>query len=135
MCIHILFCFINTLECVSCSVLSDSLWPHGLLPSRLLHRWDSPGKNSGVSCHFLLQGIFLTQGSNLGLPHCGQTLYHLSHRGSECFINQGFPAGSAGKESTCNVGDLGSILGLGRFPGEGKVYLLQYPGLENSWIV
>ena len=44
----------------------------------------------------------------------------------------GFPCGSAGKESACNVGDLGSIPGLGRSPGEGKGYLLQYPGLENS---
>ena len=44
----------------------------------------------------------------------------------------GFPSGSAGKESTCNVGDLGSIPGLGRYPGEGKGYLLQYSGLENS---
>ena len=40
--------------------------------------------------------------------------------------------GSAGKESACNVGDLGSIPGLGRFPGEGKGYPLQYSGLENS---
>ena len=39
---------------------------------------------------------------------------------------------SAGKESTCNVGDLGSIPGLGRFPGKGKGYPLQYSGLENS---
>ena len=49
----------------------------------------------------------------------------------------GFPSGSAGKESACNVGDLGSIPGLGRSPGEGKCYPLQYSGLENSmhWIV
>ena len=40
--------------------------------------------------------------------------------------------GSAGKESACNVGDLGSILGLGKSPGEGKGYPLQYSGLENS---
>ena len=40
--------------------------------------------------------------------------------------------GSAGKESTCNAGDLGSIPGLGRSPGEAKGYLLQYSGLENS---
>ena len=40
------------------------------------------GKSSGVGCHFLLQGIFPTQGSNPGLPHCRQTLYHLSHKGS-----------------------------------------------------
>ena len=45
---------------------------------------------------------------------------------------QGFPSGSAGKESTCNVEDLGSIPRLGRFPGEGKGYLLQYSDLKNS---
>ena len=43
-----------------------------------------------------------------------------------------FPCGSAGKESACNAGDLGSIPGLGRPPGEGKGYPLQYSGLENS---
>ena len=44
----------------------------------------------------------------------------------------GFPCGLAGKESTCNAGDLGSIPGLGRSPGEGKGYLLQYSDLKNS---
>ena len=44
----------------------------------------------------------------------------------------GFPCGSAGKESICNVGDLGLIPGLERSPGEGKGYLFQYSGLENS---
>ena len=44
----------------------------------------------------------------------------------------GFPGGSAGKESTCNVGDLGWMLGLERSPGEGKGYPLEYSGLENS---
>ena len=44
----------------------------------------------------------------------------------------GFPDGSAGKESAYNVGDLGSIPGLGRFPGEEKGFLLQHSGLENS---
>ena len=44
----------------------------------------------------------------------------------------GFPCSSAGKESSCNVGDLGSIPGLGRSPGEGNGYPLQYSGLENS---
>ena len=43
-----------------------------------------------------------------------------------------FPCGSAGKESTCNAGDLDSIPGLGRSPGEGKDYSLQYSDLENS---
>ena len=45
---------------------------------------------------------------------------------------QGFPDSSVGKESTCNAGDLGSIPGLGRSPGEGNGYPLQYSGLENS---
>ena len=58
----------------SCSVMSDSLRPHGLYPTRLLHPWDSPRKNTGVGCHLLLQGIFQTQGSIPGLPHCRQTL-------------------------------------------------------------
>ena len=43
----------------------------------------------------------------------------------------GFPGGSAGKESACNAGDLGLIPGLGRYPGEGKGYPLQYSGVEN----
>ena len=44
----------------------------------------------------------------------------------------GFPGGSAGKESACNVGDLGLVPGLGRSPGEGNGYPLQYSGQENS---
>ena len=46
------------------------LHTHGLQPARLLCPWDSPGKNIGVGCHFLLQGIFPTQESNPGLLHC-----------------------------------------------------------------
>ena len=48
----------------SSAVASDSLQPHGLQPARLLCPWDSPGKNTEVGCHILLQGIFPTQGSN-----------------------------------------------------------------------
>ena len=66
----------------SCSVVSDSLLPHGLWPTRLLHSWDFPGKGTGVGCHFLLQEIFPTQGSNPGLLKCRQMLYLLSHQGS-----------------------------------------------------
>ena len=47
------------------SVVSDSLRPHGLQPTRLLCPWNFPGKNTGLGCHFLLQGIFPTQGPNL----------------------------------------------------------------------
>ena len=71
-------------ESVSCSVVSDSLQPHGATGelTRLLCPWDSPGKNSAVGNHSQLQGIFLTQGSNPGLLHCRHILYHLSYQGS-----------------------------------------------------
>ena len=120
---------------------------------------------------FPLQGIFLTQGSNLGLLHCRQILYHLSHRGSPMMTLQqsksklnyfeilackmtnwchciffmlsplplwvypdasGFPGGSDGKASACNVGDVGLIPGSGRSPGEGNGNPPQYSCLENS---
>ena len=64
------------------SIVSDSLQPHGLYPTRLLCPWDFPGKNTGVGCHSLLQGIFLIQRSKPGLLHCRQILYHLSYQGS-----------------------------------------------------
>ena len=59
----------------------DSLWPHGSYTHRLLCLWDFPGKNTGVDCHFLLQGIFLTQGSNLSLLHWQADSLQLSHFG------------------------------------------------------
>ena len=65
--------------CVSPSVMSNSLWPHGLYPARLLCPRNFPGKNTGVDCHLLLQRIFPTQGLNLGLLHCRWCPYHLSH--------------------------------------------------------
>ena len=58
------------------------LRPHGLWPARLLCSWDSPGRNTGVGCHFLLLGIFPTRGSNPSLLHCRQILYQLSYKGS-----------------------------------------------------
>ena len=74
------------------SVVSDSLRPHSLQPTSLLRPWNPSGKDTGVGCHSLLQGIFLTLGSNPGLPHCRWLLYHLSHQGSpELHI---FPASS-----------------------------------------
>ena len=72
------------------TVVSDSLWPHGLYPNRILRPWDFLGKNTGVGCHFLLQGIFLTQGLNLGFLHYRQLLYHLSHQGSPSSQSYGF---------------------------------------------
>ena len=55
---------------------------YSALDIRLLCSSNFPGKNTGVCCHFLLQGIFPTQGSNPGLLHCKQILYRLSHLGS-----------------------------------------------------
>ena len=61
-------------------------------------------------------------------------LYHWCHLGSphQDMLSGRLPCGSAGKASTCNAKDLGSIPGLGRSSGEGNSYPLQYSGLENS---
>ena len=66
---------------VSHSVMSDSEIPWTVTHQAPLSL-EFPGKNTGVGSHSLLQGIFPTQGSNLGLLHCRQILYHLSHQGS-----------------------------------------------------
>ena len=63
----------------SCLTLCD---PMDCGPPGSSVQWDSPGRNTGVGCHALLQGIFPNQGSNPGLPHCRRILYHLSHQGS-----------------------------------------------------
>ena len=78
-CLQFLFptATLSNSESESHSVMSDSLWPHGLYSP-----WNSPGQNIGVGCHAFLQGIFPTQGSNPGLPHCRRILYQLSHKGS-----------------------------------------------------
>ena len=67
-----------SIMCMLFTQLCPTLQPHGLWPSRLLCSWNSPGKNTGMDCHFLFQGIILTQGSNPGLLHCRRMLYHLS---------------------------------------------------------
>ena len=67
------------IESAGHSVVSN---PMDYSPSGSLYPWNFPGKNAGVGCHFLLQGIFPIQGSNLGLLHWWQTLYHLSHQES-----------------------------------------------------
>ena len=66
----------TTVKAKVCSVVSNSLQFHGLIP------WNSPGQNTGVGSLSLLQGIFATQGSKPGPPHCRQILYQLSHKGS-----------------------------------------------------
>ena len=62
--------------------MSESLWPHELEPACLLCPRNYLGNNTGVGRHVLLQGMFPNQGLNLGLLHCRQIFYHLSHQGS-----------------------------------------------------
>ena len=78
--------------CVCCAglrqaVVSDCDPMNCNRPDSSLHR-DSPGKNTGVGCHVLLQGIFPTQGSNPGLLHCRWIRYQMSYQGSP--IKRGF---------------------------------------------
>ena len=81
-----------------------------------------------VSSAYLRLLIFLVA---ILIPACASSSWGILHD-VLCTLHMGFPCGSAGKESTCNAGDLGLIPGLGRSPGEGKSYPFQYSGLENS---
>ena len=92
----------------SCSFVSDSLQPHGLQHARLPCSSPPPGVCSN-SC----------------------PLSRWCHPNISSFVIP-FPDSSGGKESACNVGDMGSIPGLGRSPGEGKGYPLQYSGLKKN---
>ena len=74
-------------ESENCSVVSNSLQSHAPQPTRIICPWNSQGKNTGVGCHSLLQGISHTLGSNPGLPYCSQILYHLSHQGNPALID------------------------------------------------
>ena len=77
--------------CQVASVVSDSVRPHGLQPTRLLHPWDFPGNSTGVGCHCLL-------------PYTNLHVFIYLH------YTRGFPGDSDGKESACNAGHLGSSL-------------------------
>ena len=88
---------------LSRSVVSNALRPHGLQSARLLHPWSFPSKNTKVGCHFLFQGIFLTQGSNprlLSLLHWQVDSWPLSHLGSPMvFVWE--PTKTALEQHTC----------------------------------
>ena len=73
-------CAVLCLVTQSCPTLYD---PMDCSPLGSSVHWDSPGKNTGMSYHALLQGIFPTQGSNPSLPHYRQIFYRLSHQGSQ----------------------------------------------------
>ena len=131
--------------------MSNSVRPHRQQPTRLPCPWDSPGKNTGVGCHFLLQCMKVKSESEVAqscptlcdpmdcsLP--GSSFHGIFQaRVLEwgaifryILVTKGFPQSSVGKESACNAGDPGFIPGSGRSTGEGKGYPLQYSGLENS---
>ena len=86
------------------SIMSNSLWPHGLYSPR-----NSPGQNTGVGSLSLSQGIFPTQGSNPGLPHCRWILYQLSHKGSPRILEWVFF--SSGSSQTRNQTKVSGIAG------------------------
>ena len=86
--------------------------------------WMQKSNAKFPSWRILEKPVKLTHGRTRST--CQGTQYQIT------MVPMGFPGGSAGKESACNAGDLGSIPELGRSPGEGKGYPLQYAGLENS---
>ena len=74
--------------------MSDSLWPHGLEPIRLLCPWDFPGKNTRLGSHSLLQGIFVAQGFNPGVLHYRHILHCLSPQASPVPLISNAPQGN-----------------------------------------
>ena len=101
--------------------------PWAVACTRLLHPWDFLGKSSAVGCHFLLQVIFPTQGSNPCLPHCTQMLYHLSHQGRPSFIR----GPKKKKKSTSRIDNTKWNLGLYQ---AGKTSGTGFFSLKSSFI-
>ena len=93
-------------------------------PTRFFRPWDFPGNNTGVGCHFLRKGTFLTQGSNPALLHCRQILYHLSHQGSPSSTHAAKSLQSC--PTLCNPRD-------GSPPGSSVLGILQARTLE--WVL
>ena len=131
-------CSSECMGVLSCSVVSDFGTPW-TVAHPLLCPWNSPGKNTAVGSHSLLQGIFLTQGSNPGLLHCRRILYHLSYQGSPLLIwgnRNSIPnklaqpllgSGTGGRRTThldvCGV------------PTFGELNLCRHPSLKLTFIV
>ena len=116
-------------KCVLSLLSGVSLLPYGLWSLRLLCPRDFPGKNTGVGCHFLLQGILQTPGSSPGLLHCKWFLYQLSHQRNlenldmAMITHRGFPDGSVVKNLPATArggGHTGLIPRSGRSPGGGN---------------
>ena len=112
-------------RCLTCLIILTATWYfiawlyHNLFNSVL---W--------VYIHFISKLLLLKNPSAMQETRVRKIHWRRNRLPTPVFL--GFSCGSAGKESACNVGDLGLIPGLGRSPGEGKGYPLQYSGLENS---
>ena len=117
---------------LSRSVVSNSLRSFGVQPAQLFCPWDFSGKDTGVGSHFLLQGLFLTQGSNLN----PQLLCPLHYRQIFYCDPLQYTWASLVTQLVKNLPSIKETLGLiprlGRSPGEGKGHSLQYLDLENS---
>ena len=115
--------------------LSDSLWPQGLQSTRFFCPWDFRGKNIGVGCHFLLQGIFPTQGSNSHLLYWRQSLYHWATRESQCILAAAATAAESLQScpTLCDPID-GSLLGSS-VPGILPARTLEWAAISfsNAW--
>ena len=110
--------------------MSNSVQLHRRQPTRLLCPWDSPGKNTGVGCHFLLQGIFLTQETNLGLLHCRHILYWLHYEGKPNILNNSHLRSVVGSQETPGVtGKFG--LGIRNEAGQRQIEFCQ----ENALVI
>ena len=114
-----------------CHTVETNYTPKSLILKKTLTATTTTTKKNMWAVKWLIQA-----GNPISNPLTVIQLSHFIHS----FMNKiywlllwfmGFPGGSAGKESSCNVGDLGLIPGLGRSPGGGKGYPLQYSGLEN----
>ena len=135
--------------------MSDSVRPHRRQPTRLPCPWDSPGENTGVGCHFLLQCMKVKSESELlsrvrllatswtaayqAPPSMGFSRQQYwsgvllpSRVAKYKQVRLGFPGGSDGKESACNAGDLCSVPELRQSHEEENGYPLQCSYLENS---
>ena len=110
-------------ESESRSVVSSSVWPHGLQSP-----WNSPCQNTGVGSLSLLQGIFPTQRLNPDLPHCGQILYQLSHKGSPRILKWvAYPSsGSSWPRNQTRVSCIAGRFFTSWATGEAQVFLASY---------
>ena len=119
---------------VQCLGREDPLWKeittHFSILAWRIPWTEEPGRLQSMGSQIVRHDCATSLNNNNTVPkHTKLKTTELRNRQSH---NRGFPGGSNSKESTCNAGNLGSILGSGRFPGEGNVNPLQYPCLENS---